>query len=368
VAYGYANLGTTELANLARDMPLVGANLIPRAPTLERWNTAAGGADATAAGFPTARLRDAGVEDETKPNAAQVAWYVQYNLGTTVDVDFVALPPGHEMGTDAITTLDIEFDQDQDAAFTGIDRCNLAASLPLADDSRLIQLDLKPTGTVTAVADAGGGDVRMTCTTHGMTVGEEIVTSGFVDPNYNGTFTVTAVAANTFDITTTWGANDSGSWVTTTAKRFSDVQHVRLAMGKGAGFQPQLTELVIGGRYQFPAWPEMPLNPDNLRNLAESSGPTKSGVIDKNTTAESGMVLDANWHLRNSEMADVRAWWKKMRGSFIWIWEPSSAPQSFHFMISEEDELEAPFVDWMQNKFHLAGVEQGPESKYLENE
>jgi hypothetical protein len=66
------------------------------------------------------------------------------------------------------------------------------------------------------MADAGGGEVTATSTGHGLADGASVVHSGFSDANYNGTFTITLVDANSYKITTTWGSTGTGTWVSPT--------------------------------------------------------------------------------------------------------------------------------------------------------
>ena len=305
MAYGHTDISATELANMALDKPLLGANVIPAAPTLERWNHegTVSGADHTATGYPIARLHDADPELLTKPDSALQYWYVVYNFGTTVSVDFCAVGPGHNFGTVGLTGFWLEFDQNQDGAFSAVDSCPLLSSFPAPDDDRILQLELKPGG-------AG------------------------------------------------------------TAQRFLDVQYCRFKMAKvGSTATPQITELFIGARWQAPRWPNMSFNPNNLNDLSETADPTKGGSIDKIITAENQLVIDgAEWTLKEDETTDLRAWWKKTRGSFVWVWLPSTAPASFNLMVRDTDRLDLPYDGWKKTTFTISGIEQGPESKYLENE
>jgi len=69
-------------------------------------------------------------------------------------------------------------------------------------------------GAITAVADGGAGTVVISSANHGVSDGEEVTISGCVDPNYNGTFTVSGAVLNvSYKITATWGATDTGNWV-----------------------------------------------------------------------------------------------------------------------------------------------------------
>lgn len=373
MAYGYANVGVTELADMALDKPLLGANTIPKAPTSEFWNQVgniATGDLTTATGFPIARLHDADPGLVTKPDAAQTAWYVVYDFGASnlAEVDFCAIGPGHNLGTSALAGLALEFDQNQNGAFTAVDTCDLVASFPTSSDDRIMQLTLRHYKVITAYADGGGGQVTVTSNAHGLSNGDEVTITG--STNYNDTFTVANVAANTFEITHSWDGDDAaGTWKISVAQRYSDVQYCRLKTTKGAGFTPQITELVVGARYQMPRWPNRPFNKDNIGDLAETSEPTKSGSVDKTIFAEHQFRMDdVEWTLKNSETTALRTWWKKTRGSFLWVWEPTTAPASYNLMVRDTDRLDMPYLGWKKHSFSLSGIEQGPESEYLENE
>jgi hypothetical protein len=64
-------------------------------------------------------------------------------------------------------------------------------------------------GSITAVADAGGGLSRVTVTGHTLAQGDMITIRGTTD--YNGHFIVRAVATNTFDITATYTSSQTGT-------------------------------------------------------------------------------------------------------------------------------------------------------------
>ena len=67
------------------------------------------------------------------------------------------------------------------------------------------------TGTITAFADAGGGKVTVTSVGHELETGDKVTILGTT--NYNGSFTISGVTANTFDITDGWVADDAtGGW------------------------------------------------------------------------------------------------------------------------------------------------------------
>lgn len=67
-------------------------------------------------------------------------------------------------------------------------------------------------GNITAFADAGGGKVQVTSAAHGLADGQWVSIVGTT--NYNVLVEVSNAAANTFEVTATWVANDAtGRWV-----------------------------------------------------------------------------------------------------------------------------------------------------------
>ncbi|MHA2063269.1 MAG: hypothetical protein ACXABY_02690, partial [Candidatus Thorarchaeota archaeon] len=66
-------------------------------------------------------------------------------------------------------------------------------------------------GSITAFADAGGGDVTATTSAaHGLASGMKVTITGTT--NYDGTYTISNASGSVFDFTDTWVATDTGSW------------------------------------------------------------------------------------------------------------------------------------------------------------
>jgi hypothetical protein len=66
-------------------------------------------------------------------------------------------------------------------------------------------------GSITAFADAGGGQVTVTAAGHALTEDDLVTISGTT--NYNGSYTATGVTTNTFEITHSWDGDDAtGTW------------------------------------------------------------------------------------------------------------------------------------------------------------
>jgi len=86
---------------------------------------------------------------------------------------------------------------------------------------------------ITAFADAGGGEVTVTSAAHGQSNGTSVTISE--TRNYDGTYVISNVTSNTFDITHAWVADDAkGSWHPTT-------NPPQLSLGYIAGQLPSFT-------------------------------------------------------------------------------------------------------------------------------
>jgi len=67
-------------------------------------------------------------------------------------------------------------------------------------------------GDITAVADNGSGAARITSASHGLVSGDKVTISGTT--SYNGSaLTITKITDDTFDIVTSYVADETGSWV-----------------------------------------------------------------------------------------------------------------------------------------------------------
>ena len=80
------------------------------------------------------------------------------------------------------------------------------------------EADAELDGEIASIADGAGvgaGLVIITDVGHGIAAaGGEVVIAGCADANYNGVFTVETVeSVDTFTVTATWGATDTGTWI-----------------------------------------------------------------------------------------------------------------------------------------------------------
>ena len=78
-------------------------------------------------------------------------------------------------------------------------------------EARLVYKDTTLTGSITAFADAGSGQVTVTDAAHGLFDNDIVTITGTT--NYNGTFTITNKTTNTFEIIDTFVSDDAtGTW------------------------------------------------------------------------------------------------------------------------------------------------------------
>lgn len=98
--------------------------------------------------------------------------------------------------------------------------------------------------TITAFANAGGGEVTVTAATHGFQT-DDIVTITDTT-SYNGTFNVTRVDANNFKITDTFVADDATG--TASQERFLDLTKNKIRyIGKtGQNYTPAVSDTIKG--------------------------------------------------------------------------------------------------------------------------
>jgi hypothetical protein len=99
--------------------------------------------------------------------------------------------------------------------------------------------------SITAFADAGGGEVTVTAASHGFETDDIVTISGTT--NYNGTFSVTKVDANNFKITDTWVSDDATGIAD--QEQFVDLTRNKIRYkGKvGQNWTPAATDVVEGG-------------------------------------------------------------------------------------------------------------------------
>lgn len=86
-------------------------------------------------------------------------------------------------------------------------------------DNGKIEYPRNAYGQIQSVANGSGGKVVVTSASHGLANGDSIVIAGSTD--YNGTFAVSDVAADTFQIVATWTQTRTGTWTCAANKYYS---------------------------------------------------------------------------------------------------------------------------------------------------
>lgn len=148
MAYGSAEIPAAEVALFEADKPVVmGKNYVRDAGDI-RWTTGGtqSSSDLTSANGPTSYLQDDFDHLQSYPNATAGTWYLNIDFGSGVlaEVDHVALK-NHNLYSQGVTGVSVQFDQNQNGNFTGVDTAPLTTP---TSDYRLVELDLKHTGTV----------------------------------------------------------------------------------------------------------------------------------------------------------------------------------------------------------------------------
>ncbi len=89
---------------------------------------------------------------------------------------------------------------------------------------KTINVEFFTNGSITGFSDAGGGKVNVVSYDHGLYTGDVVEISGTT--NYDGTYTITWVDYDTFQITATYVSNETGTWKSYSIP--SNAQYVQL--------------------------------------------------------------------------------------------------------------------------------------------
>lgn len=118
MAYSFAEISATEIALRDADKPQLIAQAIPTTPAFVGWNTAGtvGGGDSSDSGYPASRSIDGFAHLYTRPDTAQVDWYLVFDFGTGVEFDWIGLIGGSETMRSVFDSWDLQIADD--GAFT----------------------------------------------------------------------------------------------------------------------------------------------------------------------------------------------------------------------------------------------------------
>lgn len=148
------------------------------------------------------------------------------------------------------------------------------------------------------------------------------------------------------------------------ARRYSDVDYIRFTLASPSPVDiPKIGEIILGRRYQLKRQPNRPFDNHALSgDIVRST--SASGVITSTERSFGAFHLNGNWPIEDtSDQADIIAFHKGIRGGahpFVWCQNPSTAPNSFHYMYLDEPSLSFPQTGPYVRPLSLAATEQGP--------
>ena len=127
------------------------------------------------------------------------------------------------------------------------------------------------TGSITAIADGGGGEITLTSTAHGKVAGDKIIISGTTD--YDGLFVVISVTTNTINIAEVYTSSQTGDWYTSSMVLISEIGDLYIS-----------TAATLGGNIY--------LEPED--GLVDVDGTLNADQVTTNLGTSGGVVLDGN--------------------------------------------------------------------------
>lgn len=307
MAISSAALAAWETADLAKDYPILGPNAIPVSPSSCIWSESGnvGATDRTLTGYPTKRAWDGYPDLVTTPDTTATAtWYLVFDFGAG-GINFdFVAVNGHNWNTAAV-----------DDVYLQMDSAGTFNSGPGGDPEADITLLSSP-------AD----DLR------------------FMELDVHHTGSVPL--------------------------RYSSIRYLRLKFTHTGNFttEPTVGSLFLGRRRQMHHMPNIPYDKDNLHKDA-SQIRTAGGVTDTTVWSERRFDLHAEFtESEDTYKANIKAFARSCRSSFVWIFEPSTAPDSWHQMELTSFDFDFPVAGWTEQTAVIEAIEQGPESYYLDQE
>lgn len=154
------------------------------------------------------------------------------------------------------------------------------------------------------------------------------------------------------------------------AERWSNVRYVRLKISNSGGgnFTPEVSEFILGRRRQLEYKPTRPFDDVSLHHQS-ARAETEGGVKHITRYNSNKFLLDGTFKTDTAAYAsDLEEFLKTVRGTFVWVYDPNSSPNAWHFMMFEEDDLPMPLTGPTVRDVELQADEQGPESFHLAEE
>jgi len=145
-------------------------------------------------------------------------------------------------------------------------------------------------------------------------------------------------------------------------------QFAWLKLERVANFTPEIGELILGRRRQWQYKPDMPFGDKDLKHTTETIR-SEGGRIQKIIYSRRAFPLSCRFPLDSSDYVDdMEGFFEDCRGSFVWVYDPTTSPNAWRLMMLEEDSLIMPMTQPNRYEVDLAALEQGPENFFLSNE
>lgn len=152
------------------------------------------------------------------------------------------------------------------------------------------------------------------------------------------------------------------------ARRYSDVLYARLKIVNNTNFTPQVGEVMFLRRRQLRHNPVAPYSKDS-RASGFAIHSALSGINTRIDYHRGRMLWEATLRTPTDTTADdIVDFYDSCWGPFVWIWQPTSAPNAYNLMLLDQDRFDQPNIDWIDRSATLRASEQGPERFYLANE
>ena len=149
--------------------------------------------------------------------------------------------------------------------------------------------------------------------------------------------------------------------------RYKDVQYGWLKLSKGSNFTPEVGELVLGRSRQLESQILLPFDDLAMEHSVEATE-SDGGVITGSVRYQRRRDLIGELLLTESAgIDDIRDWYRQVRATFAFIWEPTTNPNDWQLMWLNS-KLRMANTGHTSRRLAIDSVEQGPHRFYLDNE
>ena len=147
-----------------------------------------------------------------------------------------------------------------------------------------------------------------------------------------------------------------------TARRYSDVEYVRIGIQIPVADVPYIGQLVFGRRRQQQYQPELEWDPTNqVSDMRDTV--TSNGVTNRLTKTKGQRLIEGARFLHDTQALqdELATFWTDIEASeqpFFFLDQPNAAPNDF-WMLFHEPMLKNPYVQWLTREYLLNAAEQG---------